>query len=191
MNNTMKIQPPVIQTERLTLKRYTPDDAESVATLAGAKQVYDTTLNIPYPYNNEDAIEWLKSHDKNFENGASVQLKIVSRENIIQHIGGIGLELNHEYDSAELGYWIAVPFWNNGYATEASLAMLQYGFETLKLNRIHAHHFANNPASGKVMIKIGMSYEGTLKQHIKKDGKYIDTCMYGILKSDYQNNKNK
>ena len=58
---------------------------------------------------------------------------------------------------AELGYWIGVPWWNRGYATEAGRALLDFGFGTLGLHRIMAHHMMRNPASGRVMQKLGMT----------------------------------
>lgn len=64
-----------------------------------------------------------------------------------------------------------------GYCTEAGKAVLKYGFEELKLNKIYAHYMTNNPASGKVMGKMGMSYEGCCLQHVKKWDEYLDLKM--------------
>ena len=64
-------------------------------------------------------------------------------------------------------------------------AVLKYGFEVLNLNKIHAHHFKRNPASGKIMQKIGMKHEGCLRQHIKKWGKFEDLEVYGILREEF------
>jgi [ribosomal protein S5]-alanine N-acetyltransferase len=66
---------------------------------------------------------------------------------------------------------------------------LKFGFDSLSLYRIHAHYFLRNPASGRVMQKIGMAREGHLRQHIKKWGQYEDIVIYGILKSDYEKRK--
>ncbi len=60
--------------------------------------------------------------------------------------------------------------------------MLQYGFNTVKLNRIYSYHLSRNPASGRVMQKIGMTHEGTAPQHTKKWDKFEDLEQYGILK---------
>ncbi|NEP60397.1 MAG: GNAT family N-acetyltransferase, partial [Symploca sp. SIO2G7] len=91
-----------------------------------------------------------------------------------------------ENANAELGYWIGVLYWSKGYCTEAAKAVVQYGFEVIGLHRIQAAHFPHNPASGRVMQKIGMSYEGYRRQHILKWGKFEDLELYGILKSDWQ-----
>ena len=86
---------------------------------------------------------------------------------------------------AELGYWIGKPYWGQGYCTEAARATLDFGFEQLGLNRIFAHHFARNPASGRVMQKIGMTREGRLRQHVKKWDAFEDLELYGILKDHW------
>jgi RimJ/RimL family protein N-acetyltransferase len=77
-----------------------------------------------------------------------------------------------------------VPYWGRGYATEAALAVIAFGFEELGLNRIYAQHMASNPASGRVMQKAGMRHEGTLRQHVTKFGIVDDIAIYGILASD-------
>ena len=64
--------------------------------------------------------------------------------------------------------------------------MIQFGFEELKLHKIYARHLEMNPASGKVMMKANMKYEGTLREHIVKEGKHHNLLYYGILKSEYK-----
>jgi len=98
--------------------------------------------------------------------------------------GGLGLHPQPQHRTAELGYWIGVPYWRKGYATEASSAVVRYGFERLNLNRIFAHHFKRNPASGRVLQKIGMRHEGCLRQAVIKWGEYIDLEMYAILREE-------
>ena len=100
-------------------------------------------------------------------------------------VGCIGLTISREHVRAELGYWIGKPYWGNGYCTEAARAMVRFGFEELGLKRIHAIHFRRNPASGRVMSKIGMAREGCQRQHIKKWGTFEDLVMYAILKSEF------
>jgi [ribosomal protein S5]-alanine N-acetyltransferase len=101
-------------------------------------------------------------------------------------IGTITLHLNVRDDNAELGYWIGRPYWGRGYATEAAREVVRYGFEGLGLHRIHAEHLGSNPASGRVMQKIGMAYEGTRPEHYKKWGAYEDSVDYGLLARDWR-----
>ncbi|MCF8266287.1 MAG: GNAT family N-acetyltransferase, partial [Melioribacteraceae bacterium] len=90
-----------------------------------------------------------------------------------------------------IGYWVGVDYWGKGICEEAVGMALSYCFEVLKFNKVTAHHFANNPTSGFVLIKNGMKKEGLHREHILKDGEYIDIIDYAILKSDYQNREVK
>ena len=118
------------------------------------------------------------------EKGELVNFAVVLRANN-QLVGAMGLVINEKHECAELGYWIGKPYWNKGYCTEAARAVLEYGFNQLNLNRIFAHHVKRNPASGRVMQKIGMTHEGSLKQHVKKWGAFEDLEAYAILRSEY------
>ena len=172
-----------IITERLVLRRFTLADASEVQRLAGDKLVAATTLNIPHPYENGMAEEWISTHLKEIEDGKLSNFAITLK-NTGQLIGAVGLHINKRFNRAELGYWVGVPYWNKGYCTEAARAMIKHGLEDLKLHRIFATHFVGNDASGRVMQKTGMKYEGLLRQHVCKDGQYYDLIMYSILNSD-------
>ena len=80
------------------------------------------------------------------------------------------------------GYWLGKDYWNKGYATEAVKAVIGYGFEKLRLNRIYAGHFTKNPASGRVMQKTGMTHEGLGREHILHWGVYEDMVECAILR---------
>ena len=97
-------------------------------------------------------------------------------------IGAVGLRIEREDQRAELGYWIGRPYWNQGYCTEAARAVLDFGFEQLGLNRIYASHFTRNPASGRVMQKLGMTHEGRLRQHVRKWDAFEDVEVYAVLR---------
>ena len=98
--------------------------------------------------------------------------------------GGVGLRIAIEHRRAELGYWIGVPYWGQGIATEASRALVNYGFETLKLHRIFASLVSSNVASAEVLKKIGMQREGCQREHNQKWGEFLDIELYGMLASD-------
>jgi RimJ/RimL family protein N-acetyltransferase len=178
---------PQLNTPRLLLRQHTLADAPDVQRYAGDKSVAATTLRIPHPYEDGMAEAWIATHLEEFAQNKGVVFAIVRKTD--QHfMGAIGLELELEHDRAALGYYIGKPFWNNGYVTEAAHAVLQYGFTELKLHRIHAVHFTHNPASGRIMQKIGMRHEGCLRQHIKKWNVYADEEIYGILRDEYLSN---
>ena len=179
----MRTAPPLL-TEILILRSFTLQDAADVQRLAGDRDIASTLTNMPHPYEDGMAEEWMLSCSEKFENGEALNFAITRRTD--KHlIGGIELRLDPAHENAELGYWIGKPYWGCGYATEAAKAVVAYGFEVLKLNRIHARRFKRNPASGRVLEKIGMHYEGCLRQHIKKWDNFEDLMTYGMLKADY------
>src|SRR5579863_2647719 len=146
---------PTLETERLVLRPFDLSDAPRVQLLAGDRAVAATTKNIPYPYEDGMAEEWIGTHQERFEKGQLVNFAIVLKHGG-ELIGAIGLGLNLTQENAELGYWIGKPYWSCGYCTEAGHAVLGYAFDTLCVHRVHAHHLSHNPASGRVMQKLGM-----------------------------------
>lgn len=175
---------PILRTERLNLRPFRTDDAARVRLLAGDRAVADTTMNIPHPYLDGMAERWIDTHDPLWLEGRSIVFAI-AREPDDLLIGAIGLTLNPVHDRAELGYWIGRPFWGHGYCTEAARAVVEYGFHELGLRRIHATHFVRNPASGRVMEKLGMRREGVLRRHVRKWDDFEDLAVCGILREEY------
>lgn len=171
---------PVIETERLILSQLKEEDLPFVTEYLQDKIFSDVTSNIPYPYTGEHAKFWMKMSRESFENNTGYTFAVRNKEG--QILGAIGLH-DRDDDKAELGYWMGKPFWNKGYITEAATALIDFGFNELQINKIYATYFLDNPTSGRIMEKIGMEKEALLKQHLKKDGKYIDVMMYSILKN--------
>ena len=178
------ITAPTLQTERLILRSLTLEDAQDVQRLAGDRDVASTLIRIPHPYEDGMAEEWIHSCYTTFEKEESPHFAITLRTGG-NFIGVMGLELEREHERAELGYWLGKPYWGNGYATEAAKVVVAHGFQVLKLNRIYAYYFTRNAASGRVLEKIGMRYEGCRRQHTKKWGSFEDSIGYGMLKADY------
>jgi RimJ/RimL family protein N-acetyltransferase len=162
-------------------------DAPDVQRLAGDFAIADTTSTIPHPYKDGMAEQWIATHQDEFEAGLGLTLAITLVQTR-ELVGAIGLVIRPEADRAEIGYWVGRPYWDRGYCTEAGRAVLEYAFQVLKLNRVHAYHFSRNPASGRVMQKLGMRHEGCARQHLKKWGAYEDLESYGILKGEWIKN---
>jgi len=177
---------PILQTEHLVLRPFNLDDAPVVQLLAGDFRIADMTLLIPHPYEDGVAEEWIGTHRKGFEEGRLLTLAIIIRDSN-ELAGAISLNIDKNHNKAELGYWIGFPYWNNGYCTEASRAMIAHAFNVLHLNRVFARHIARNPASGRVMEKAGMKYEGLLRQDMKKGKKYEDLKVYSIIRNEFEN----
>lgn len=175
---------PTLHTARLTLRPYRLEDAGDIQRLIGVREVAATTAAVPHPYLDGMAEAFIAGRADAWARNESVGFAITLRATDT-FIGGIDLRPKPEHQRAEIGYWVGVPFWKQGYASEAAQAVIDYGFATLGLNRIYAHHFGNNPASGRVMQKVGMTYEGTQRQHFQKWGELLDTALYGILRSEW------
>jgi RimJ/RimL family protein N-acetyltransferase len=181
---------PDLQTARLVLREFALEDAPHVQRLVGEWEVANTLLIVPHPYEDRMAQEWIATHRPAYEAGERVTWAVTLREEGAL-VGSITLHLHPPHDNAELGYWIGKPYWGLGYATEAAKEVVRYGFEDLDLHRIHASHFGSNPASGKVMRKVGMSPEGVRPEHYKKWETYEDRVDYGLLARDWRNLKRR
>ncbi len=172
----------VLETPRLSLRPFTLADAPDVQRLAGASEVADTMLNVPHPYENGMAEQWIGGQAELFKAGSNVAYAITLRDGGTL-LGAISLGVTAQHRRAEMGYWLGVPFWNQGYMTEAAEALVGYGFHARGLHKITASHFARNLASGRVMEKIGMRREGLLREHVRKGDGWEDLVLYGLLAS--------
>lgn len=175
---------PSFTTARLLIRPFTREDADAVERLAGDRAVADTTLHIPHPYPKGAAAVWIAQHEKAWGAGEELTLAISPIVAPRDLLGAITLRLNREHGWAELGYWLGADFWNQGYATEAAGALVDYAFGTLGMNRVQAHHFVRNPASGRVMQKLGMREEGVLRQAFRRWGQFEDVALYSVLASE-------
>jgi len=176
---------PILATNRLTLRPFRLDDAWDVERLAGMREIADTTLNIPHPYPVGAANAWIQSHPPAWAGASNATFAIVETKTG-KLVGAISLMIKREHRRGELGYWIARDRWNNGYATEASQRVVDFGFESLGLHRIEARHFLRNPASGQVMQKLGMQKEGVERDWAIKWHRFESLAVYSILEEEWR-----
>lgn len=166
----------------MILREFRDTDAERIATLLNNKKIWNNLRDyIPHPYSMDDAREFIslcqsENPQKTF---------IIDDEG--SAIGVIGLVLQKDVyrKSAELGYWLGEPFWNNGYSTQAVRNIVAYGFNTLDLVRIYAGVFEHNKASRRVLEKAGFVLEGILRRSIIKNDKILDEHLYAILNKKF------
>ncbi|MFG0330005.1 MAG: GNAT family N-acetyltransferase [Phycisphaerales bacterium] len=175
---------PVLETDRLRLRAFTLDDAGAVQRLAGDRDIAKTTGLIPHPYPDGAAEEWIGGHADEWARNQSAVFAITHGESG-ELIGSIGVIIDADANQAELGYWIGKPYWGAGYATEAARELVRFSFEEIEVRRLHAHHMGSNPASGRVLEKVGMTREGTLRGQIKKWDRYEDAVWYGMLREEW------
>jgi RimJ/RimL family protein N-acetyltransferase len=160
------------------------EDAPDVQRLAGAEELAKTTLSIPHPYEDGMAEDWIAVQAERYEAQKEVHFAITLKDGgtLIGDIRLVRITPGHH---AELGFWVGLPYWGHGYCTEAGRVVLRYAFETLGLRRVHGAHLSNNPASGRVLEKLGMKLEGVMRQHAQKWDKHYDIHLYGILRDEY------
>ena len=174
---------PTLPTDRLVLRPLIAADAPRVRDLAADDAIASMIPHLPHPYELDHAQTWIGGHAAAFDEGTTLELGIHAGEKD-GLVGAVALHLEPSHERADLGYWIGTPFRGRGYAGEAAGAMLRYGFGTLGLHRIHAHHLTRNPASGRVLRGIGMTPEGVFREHILHRGRYEDVAFYAILRSE-------
>jgi RimJ/RimL family protein N-acetyltransferase len=144
---------PVLETERLVLRAPRIEDAKAVAALAKDRRVAENTLRIPHPYTFADAMQWISAANTR----PGERTFVILREDDV--VGACGFDLR-EGPEPEVGYWIGAPYWEQGYATEAASAGLDYAFETEAHAALRAGARVTNPASRRVLEKCGFEWDG-------------------------------
>ena len=175
---------PKLETERLILRKIQEDDAEDVFGYAKNPEVakYTTWEAHKSLKDTKIYINWVIGRYKNDETGDWViQLKETGK--IIGSLGFAQLDLHNSCGS--IGYALGKEYWGRGIATEAVKRLIQFGFEEMELNRIDAVHIPENEASGKVMQKSGMKYEGLIRQKLFAKGIFWDVKQYSITKDEW------
>jgi RimJ/RimL family protein N-acetyltransferase len=164
------------------LSEFRSSDKDALVEHLNDRDIYERTLRIPFPYTNADAEFWLALVAKiTAEQGRPIHWAIRGSNDGL--IGGCGFESlaigkSHE---ADIGYWLARPFWGRGIMTDVVKHVCQHAFKDLGLVKITAHVFVHNPASARVLQKCGFQQEGLLLKHFLKDEEYIDCRLFGLV----------
>ena len=145
---------PALATERLILRAPCFEDARTIAALANDRRIAENTLRIPHPYGLADAQSFITA--ANASDGEIVFL-IATRGGTV--IGGCGIARFGE-EPPEIGYWLGVPFWGQGYATEAARAVIDHAFDDLGYDAVAGGARVSNPASRRVLEKCGFQWTG-------------------------------
>jgi RimJ/RimL family protein N-acetyltransferase len=145
---------PVLETERLVLRAPRLEDAKTVAALANDRRIAENTARIPHPYKLSDAKDWISA--TGMRPGERTFLITLASGAII---GACGLEMR-DPPVPELGYWLGVPHWGKGYATEAVRALIDHAFTDLDHEALNAGARVTNPSSRRVLEKCGFQWVG-------------------------------
>jgi ribosomal-protein-alanine N-acetyltransferase len=179
---TIPLSIPSLRGDRITLRPFTMDDAPAVYDYLATPEIASTTLHVPYPYPAGSAEGWIATHRVEAEKGTALTWAITLEDG--QHlIGAIGVHLTPAHVRGEIGYWLGVPHWNQGFTTEAARLVVNYGVDTLDLHRIQATCLPHNVGSSRVMEKAGLAFEGILRGYIQRDGIFEDIAMYAMIPS--------
>ena len=174
-----------IETPRLILRRFTIEDAEAMFRRWASDD--EVTKHLTWPTHSSVEIskmvltDWTSHYpEPDFYNWA-----IVLKENGPEPIGNISVVgIDKKVDGATMGYCMSRAHWRKGIMAEALTALIAFLFDEVGFNRIEADHDIENPASGRVMQKAGMTFEGTARQGGRTNRGFVDICHWAILRSD-------
>lgn len=176
----------LLETKRLILRPFRLDDAEAVYKNWASDN--DVTRYLTWPTHRDAGVslsvltDWVRQ----YEDPLFFQWAIVLKETRDEPIGSISIvKRDEDISMVHVGYCIGKPWWNQGIASEALERLITFFFEEVAVNRIESRHDPKNPGSGKVMMKCGMVYEGTMKQADRNNQGICDYSMYGLVKEDY------
>ena len=176
-----------IATERLTLRRFTIEDAENMYYNWASDPEVTKYLTWQPHKSVEETTEILQQWEEDYSKNDFYQWAIICKDGPDEPIGSISaVEICERTAAVEIGYCIGRNWWNRGIVTEAFRGVIPFFFERVGANRICAQHDPANPGSGRVMIKSGLRYEGTLRQADYSNRGIVDAAVYGILAKEYR-----
>jgi RimJ/RimL family protein N-acetyltransferase len=160
-------------------------DAGRIEELAGDARVALMTATMPHPYPPGAAEEFIRRASADVRSGKSLLWAIVPRDEA-GLVGTIAFRIDQANRIGEIGYWIGVPYWGNGYASEAARPAVDHAFETLDLVEIEGYHLATNPASGRVMQKAGMRPAGTIRKAVGRWDENTELAVYRLTREQWE-----
>lgn len=167
-----------LKTTRLYLRPFCPGDAEMLVQIANDFKVADTTLAVPHPFNHQSAVEWLRPLPLYFEAGMRTTWAITGiLDGLLMGMISLSTDATSE-GAAELGFWLGSAYWNQGLATEAGVAVLDYAINHRGINMIKAYHFARNVACSRVLEKLGFVFMAYEKSAVLKRDQWEDIVIY-------------
>ena len=176
---------PKIETERLILRKITTDDVNDIFEYASVPEV--TTFVLWETHRSkQDSLDFVKFAEEQFNNNLSIiwGIEIKNEKKLIGTIDLRNWKAIHK--CGEVGYVVSKKYWNKGYVSEATKAVIKFGFKELHMNRIEAHCEEENIGSWKVMEKCGMKFEGILREKVFIKGRFRTMKMYSILKKEWK-----
>jgi len=178
----------VYTTERLVLRQHTLDDSVVVEENFQDIDIVRGILSLSYPCPKGVGEEWLKKILAAKEAGSVIPYAITFKDNN-EIIGSISVFPNKEHKRGHIGYWLAKAHWGKGIVTEAAKKLLDMAFKHCDINRLEGTASSDNPASIRVLEKMGMKYEATLRSFLIRFDEVKDVVQYSILREEYEEKK--
>ncbi len=184
MREPRPLETPPLETERLLLRRFTIADAADVFRHARDPEVARLTSWEAHQSLDDTRrfLDWALARYDEAVGGPWAMVRRDTRE----VVGAIGLSVVWPHLRGEIGYWVGRAWWRHGLATEAGRAVLRYAFDDLEMNRVEARCETDNIASERVMQKLGMTFEGILRQHVLAKGRFRDMRLYSLLGDEWR-----
>jgi RimJ/RimL family protein N-acetyltransferase len=174
-----------LRTPRLLLNPLDGLHLRRFNAVGGARSVADTTISIPHPLTEHDALQWIERAIRESSDGRAAHFAVTIAPDAHTLIGYVGVKgIDREHEEGELSFWLDERYAGQGLITEGAEAVVTFAFDRLGLNRVCAYHMARNQASGRILAKLGFQHEGRLRQRVRKWGVYEDVLLWAKLRSD-------
>jgi len=173
----------VLETERLSLRRPTLADVKAIAHLANDRRIAENTRRLPHPYSQEHAVAFVRASAE--DAGETVFLI----ENNFSPIGMVGIDWRRE-DAPELGYWLGVDHWGQGFGTEAARAVIDYSFDEFDHDLLFSGARVANPASRNILEKCGFQWSGVELHRFEALGSSTPVDCFRLSRSVWSSLKN-
>jgi len=183
--NLFFLDNPTMETDRLILRKISLADEEEIFSYASIPEV-SKYVSWECHETIEDTREFINlTLERYSKDEAGEWALVLKNTNRIIGIAGF-VQYRKEHKSIEVGYVLARDYWRQGFAAEAVQRLIRFAFTEMSLNRVEAVHFPDNEASGRVMQKVGMTYEGLMREKVFIKGHFQDLKQYAIIKKDWQ-----
>jgi RimJ/RimL family protein N-acetyltransferase len=176
-------RPCVLETERLTLRRPTLADVKAIARLANDRRIAENTRRLPHPYSQDHAVEFVRAM------AADRRATVFLVENNHSPIGMVGIDW-HAQDAPELGYWLGVEHWGQGFGTEAARAAIDFFFEEFNTEHLVSGARVANPSSRNILEKCGFQWSGVELHRFEALGSSTPVDRFRLSRSVWSSLKN-
>jgi RimJ/RimL family protein N-acetyltransferase len=177
----------ILETPRLVLRRMRESDTATLVTELNNFAIVRNTARVPHPYHLDDAVDFVLFANALDERSCVAAVELKSEPGVL--IGVISYQWGKNEENAEIGYWFAEKTWGQGIGTEAASAITRRAFEVTKHDKLVACYHNDNPASARILSKLGFVVTGACSNFSKAQGREVPVTTMQLLKADWDNKK--